>query len=180
VAAWLHIKAAGALVFAAAGRSENTGAAIPAKKMKAMPKALRVDERSEGISRRGGAGVAEPAVVMVVEDEDAVRRVVGEILQAAGYTVLEAKNGKEALRLARRKAAAITVLVADVVMPGVSGPELARELSESNPAMKTIFISGYAEQSRTEKQSAVKAFYLRKPFSADNLTQMVARAVAAT
>ncbi len=141
---------------------------------------LSVDERSKGMSRRGSAGVAAPAMVMVVEDEDAVRRVVGEILEGAGYMVLEAKNGEEALRLARRKRAAITVLVADVVMPGIRGPELARELSESNPDMKTIFISGYAEQFRTEKQSAVKAFYLRKPFSADGLTQMVALAVAAT
>jgi len=179
VAAWLQIKEGGA-TRVRGGREIGQHEAAIAVKNEGYAMGLSVDERSEGMSGRGSAGVADPAMVMVVEDEDAVRRVVGEILQAAGYAVLEAKNGEEALRLARRKAGAITVLVADVMMPGMSGPELARQLSKSNPDMKTIFISGYAEQFRTEKRSTAKAFYLRKPFSAHGLTQMVARAVAAT
>ena len=119
---------------------------------------------------------AAATVVMLVEDEDSVRRVAGEILQAAGYTVLEAKNGKEALGLAQRKEIEVKVLIADVIMPEMSGPEVAKELSREHPRLQTIFISGYPENILRGKQAVPNAFYLRKPFSVEALMGAVEKA----
>ncbi len=118
--------------------------------------------------------------MLIVEDEDAVRRVAGEILSSAGYAVLQAKNGMEALSLVERRGTAVDVLVADVVMPGMNGPELAEELRQRHPGVKTIFISGYPEHHLLSKGTGrVNAFYLYKPFSVKALTRIVAQAIAA-
>ncbi len=122
---------------------------------------------------KSSGGAAAGTVVMLVEDEDCVRRVAGEILQSAGFTVLEAKNGKEALRLVHRKALELRVLVADVIMPGMNGPELAKELLREYPRLKIIFISGYPENVLHGNQRLANAFYLRKPFSVEGLMRAV-------
>lgn len=121
--------------------------------------------------------VGPKATLLLVEDEDAVRRVAGEILTAAGHLVLQAKNGQEALNLLRRLGGTLDLLVADVVMPNMNGPELAKQLSLRYPAMKTIFISGYPEHQIMGKSRA-NAFYLYKPFSVEALTRIVAHALA--
>ncbi len=127
---------------------------------------------------RGRSG-ARPTVLLV-EDEDAVRRVAGEILSGAGYVVLEAKNGREALSLLERRRGTVDVLVADVVMPAMSGPELAQQLGRRYQGMATIFISGYPEHHIfTQGTARVNAFYLYKPFSVEALTKTVERALAA-
>lgn len=136
------------------------------------------EEKGKTIGKRKSrSGVAAGTVVMLVEDEDSVRRVAGEILQAAGYTILEAKNGKEALRLAQRKDIAIKVLIADAIMPEMSGAEVAKELSREHPGLQTILISGYPETILRGKQTVANAFYLRKPFSVEALMRAVERAV---
>ena len=89
----------------------------------------------------GGAG----QVVLVVEDEPAVRSVAGRILHRLGYTVLQAGNGEEALRLAEENAGAIHLLITDVVMPRMSGKELADRLKTGQPTMKVLFVSGYTD-----------------------------------
>jgi two-component system, cell cycle sensor histidine kinase and response regulator CckA len=123
------------------------------------------------------SGAAQRATVLVVEDEDAVRLVVGEILQGEGYVVHEAKNGREALSLLERKGVAVNVLVTDVVMPGMNGLDLAEELTGRDAQTKTIFISGYAEHPLLQRHTA-NAFYLRKPFSVEALTRIVSQALA--
>ncbi len=134
------------------------------------------EEKSRTSQDRGGTR----PLVLLVEDEDAVRRVAGEILSAAGYVVLQAKNGREALNLLERRGGTVEVLVADVVMPRMSGPELAQELSRRYEGLQTIFISGYPEHHFFAKGTArVNAFYLYKPFSVEALTRIVARALAA-
>lgn len=144
-----------------------------------------VGERGATLDREGekrlrkGRGAAGRTTVLLVEDEDAVRRVAGEILSGAGYAVLQAKNGVEALTLVERRGAMVDVLVSDVIMPAMNGPELAQELSQRHPGMKTIFISGYPEHHlRSQGTGRVNAFYLYKPFSVEALTGIVARAVA--
>jgi two-component system, cell cycle sensor histidine kinase and response regulator CckA len=119
---------------------------------------------------------AKTIVVMLVEDDDSVRRVAGEILTTAGYTILQAKNGQEALLLAERKAAAISVLIADVIMPEMSGPDVAKRLLRLHPQLRTIFISGYPENVLRNRQVVPNASYLRKPFSVEALMRAVSKA----
>ena len=84
-------------------------------------------------------------VVLVVEDEDRVRRLVVRILAEAGYVVLDAASNDAALRLAAERTEAIHLLLTDVVMPHGSGPELAQALTAVRPNLKVLFMSGYAE-----------------------------------
>src|SRR5439155_989330 len=81
--------------------------------------------------------------VLVVEDEDGVRNLVRDILQTAGYTVLEARHGAEALHVSERHVGPIHLMLTDVVMPEMSGRELAQRLAVLRPATKVLFMSGY-------------------------------------
>jgi CheY-like chemotaxis protein len=112
------------------------------------------------------------------------RSVTGErievILERAGYTVLPAGNGDEALQASRAWGKQIDVLVTDVVMPGMHGPELAHRLGQERPGMGVLYISGYAEDAVAGGgEFATPGGFLAKPFTADGLTRAVRRAVAA-
>jgi CheY-like chemotaxis protein len=112
--------------------------------------------------------------VVLVEDEDAVRRLAREILTQHGYTVLEAKDGPDALRLCQRHAGPIDLLVTDVVMPRMSGLRLADRLREQRPQIKTLFISGYLDDVLSEYgASAGDITLLQKPFAVATLTHKV-------
>jgi two-component system cell cycle sensor histidine kinase/response regulator CckA len=92
----------------------------------------------------GPVGSLGSETVLVVEDEDSVRRFVTKTLEFHGYTVISARDGVEALRIWDRNGTKIDLLLTDVVMPhGISGTELARRLSEAKPALKVILTSGY-------------------------------------
>ena len=81
--------------------------------------------------------------ILLVEDEEALRGLARESLEKYGYTVLEAGDGAEALRVSQQHEGAIHLLLTDVVMPHTSGRELARHLKSSRPGMKVLFMSGY-------------------------------------
>lgn len=107
-----------------------------------------------------------------MEDEAEVRQIMREALEADGYIVLVAGNGEEALELWHRYAARIDLVVSDVLMPRMTGPELVNRLSLLQPALKILFISGYAD----EKTAAAYGFrgpLLRKPFTPDVLIRKV-------
>jgi len=104
--------------------------------------------------------------ILLVEDESAVRKSAGEFLQASGYVVLEARNGADALDVTRNYDGAIDLVISDVVMPGMSGAQLAAVLSSERPATKTLFVSGYAESTVLRHgQVDVARRFLQKPFS---------------
>src|SRR6202008_5050465 len=84
------------------------------------------------------------APILLVEDEHAVREATAEFLRLQGYDVLEAKDGIDALSLARQQKAPLHLVITDVVMPNMSGGELARELGRLRPDTKFLFVSGYA------------------------------------
>ena len=107
--------------------------------------------------------------ILVVEDENAVRRLTCQILKRRGFTVLEASRGAEALTVAQQHAGAIDLLITDVVMPGMSGLELARQLTRVRPSMKVMFVSGYTEEMLDEYGSLAERVLLRKPFSPEEL-----------
>ena len=108
--------------------------------------------------------------VLVVEDEEALRCVVVDLLTELGYCVLSAANGKEALTLVQRSGV-IDLLVTDVVMPEMTGPELAAKVLESRPNLKVIFVSGYADSRLAALESfKPETVLVHKPFSIKILT----------
>jgi len=100
-------------------------------------------------------------------------------LQAAGYHVISARSGIEALQLFRERGGRISLLVTDVVMPGMNGPDLAEKLAALQPGLKTIYMSGYTDSTllRDGVQEAGRV-YLQKPFTLDALTCVVREALA--
>jgi two-component system cell cycle sensor histidine kinase/response regulator CckA len=112
--------------------------------------------------------------VMLVEDEDPVRIFGARALRNKGYNVLEARSGEAALELMGETAETIDLLITDVVMPKMDGPGLVREVRETHPDMKVIFISGYTEDSfRQHLDSDSNIHFLPKPFSLKQLATKV-------
>jgi CheY-like chemotaxis protein len=118
--------------------------------------------------------IVETITVLLVEDQDMVRRFASDVLTARGYRVLEASNGVEALKLAAN-VPEISVLVTDVVMPLMSGLELAGRLEKLRPDLRTLFVSGYSfDQEFSTDQLSAKRAYLQKPYTPEQLCQHVA------
>jgi len=112
--------------------------------------------------------------ILLVEDEDVVRGLTRKILMQAGYSVLDARGGEEAIRLCRAHAGPIDLLLTDVVMPGVSGKEVADRLLESRPAIRVLFMSGYTDEAIVQHgvlDANVK--FIQKPFTWVGLTRKV-------
>ena len=104
--------------------------------------------------------------VLLTEDEQDVREIAREFLESGGYRVLEAKDGAEAIRLAAENRGKIQLLVTDMVMPGMTGQELAARLQSEHPGLCVVFMSGYSEHAVTEMANANPSVrLLSKPFS---------------
>jgi len=117
--------------------------------------------------------------VLVVEDEEAVRHLLCRVLRAKGYRVLEAANAEAAIIAATAAAEAIHLLLTDIVMPGLGGPALAAQLSADRPAMRVLFITGYAPEAVERRSHLVEAGgLLEKPFTADQLARKVREVLA--
>lgn len=125
------------------------------------------------VEERQGAA-PDPETVLLVEDEKSVRKVVFEILRSRGYRLLQAGDGVEALELAAEHEGPIDVLLTDVMMPNMKGPELSRRLLETRPEMVVIFMSGYSEDDvLSERVRRGQARLVRKPFTPQGLAQEV-------
>jgi signal transduction histidine kinase len=112
--------------------------------------------------------------ILVVEDEEQVRRLTSQILRRHGYIVLEAANGHAAIERCDQHDDPITLLITDVVMPGMSGPHLAATLVARDPDMKVLFTSGYADAAVVEHGLADRSVaFLQKPFTQSDLTRKV-------
>lgn len=112
--------------------------------------------------------------ILLVEDEEAVRGLILSSLQRHGYHVLAAQDGPEALRIATAHQGALDLILTDVVMPDLSGPELAKQVHAAYPQAKLLFMSGYTDDAvvRHGLNEAEMAF-IQKPFSPENLVQKV-------
>jgi len=130
----------------------------------------RVDEPPEPLSPRPlPAGVRGTETVLLVEDEDALRSLLRELLESFGYAVLEAGQGADALRVAAGHAGRIDLLLSDIVMPQMTGRELAERLGRVRPGLKVLFMSGYAAGVAPQHEIPAEAAYIEKPFTADAL-----------
>ncbi|HEX4384084.1 MAG TPA: response regulator [Myxococcales bacterium] len=124
---------------------------------------------------------AEPTVdlhgtetVLLVEDEEQVRKLAHAILTRAGYRVIEAANGAEALRLPGTR---VDLLLTDMVMPRVSGVTLAAQLSVQRPGLRVVFMSGYTDTSAGEQGLPPGAVFVQKPFTPELLLRKVRQAL---
>jgi len=112
--------------------------------------------------------------VLLVEDEEAVRVLARRVLKAQGYHVLEARRTGDAIRLAETYPGPIPLMVTDIVMPQMSGPDLARRLAASRPEMKVLFMSGYPGGSVDQLQGLdAAATFIQKPFTSATLSRKV-------
>jgi CheY-like chemotaxis protein len=113
-------------------------------------------------------------VILVVEDEHAVRALIRDVLQSLGYMVLEAANGNEALDLVERHKEPISMMLTDVVMPGMSGRELADRLILLRPKTRVLYMSGYTDDAVFHHGVVPSGVpFLQKPFTSDALARKV-------
>ncbi len=129
-----------------------------------VPKKKRAPRRSTARPRIGR--------ILLVEDEDAVRHLARAVLEHHGHTVAEYSSAEDALAMARRVKLPFDVLVSDVVMPGMQGDVLAREITELWPKVKVLLVSGYVERAAALRSDRVS--FLAKPFALDDLAGRVA------
>ncbi len=112
--------------------------------------------------------------ILLVEDEDAVRMFTSRALSNKGYAVLEAASGEDGLKVLEESSTQPRVIVTDVMMPGMTGPEMVEIIRQTHPETKVIFISGYAEDVFKENYGDARDFYfLPKPFTLDQLAAKV-------
>jgi PAS domain S-box-containing protein len=136
----------------------------------------RIEDALEKVakSERLPVSLRGAGTILLVEDEEAVRDLVRESLQQNGYTVLEAKDGTEALQISKRYKGPIHLLLTDVIMPGMNGRELAQGLASSHPDMKVLYMSGYTENAVVHDGVLDSGMaLLQKPFTRDQLAKRV-------
>ena len=116
--------------------------------------------------------------ILLVDDEEAVRKTGKERLERAGYTVLTASGGEMALDIYRQKTSKIHLVLLDLIMPGMSGVSCLYELLQTDPGVKVVIISGYSPDEETmEVIEACTNGYLRKPYTGDQLLSTVRKAI---
>jgi hypothetical protein len=126
------------------------------------------------------AAASQAGTILLVEDEHSLRDMMCEMLDTAGYTVLAAKSPAEAVRLVQQHSGPLDLLLTDVVMPGMRGPELAETLRAIRPGLKVLVMSGYTDETMSVQGSVVPdAQFIQKPFSEATLLAKVAAALAA-
>ncbi len=117
--------------------------------------------------------------VLLVEDEDVVRALARRVLEQRGYTVLECRNGHEAIGLAETHEGDIDLLLTDVVMPGMRGHEVADRVAATRPEIRVVYMSGYADEALLGRAAEGGSHLLEKPFSNDALARKVREALEA-
>jgi CheY-like chemotaxis protein len=147
------------------GRGTSFAVYLPRIEARAIPE--RSAPREE--PRRGGR-----ETVLFVEDEVALRDLIHRVLTNGGYTVLAAGDGQEALGLVEAHAGPIDIIVTDVIMPLMSGPELAARIRKRNPGVRLLYVSGYtSDQLRSQTELGADATLLPKPFTSDGLLRKI-------
>jgi len=153
------VKEAGALLRTDNRSGQGAGFAIyfPAVESENLASKQTVPEKTLTSSR----------TILVVEDDDAVRIPATEFLKMEGFKVLQAKTGVEALNIAQQKRVPVDLLITDVIMPVMSGHQVARELAETYPGLKVLYMSGDAAQNQSQDD------VLQKPFRLDKLNEKI-------
>jgi CheY-like chemotaxis protein len=139
-----------------------------------LPRTEEVPERALRPPPRLPREIAAPGgTILVVDDERVVRRVVARMLERSGYTVLTAGDGPEALEISDTHDGRIDLLLTDMVLPGMPGPEVAELLTSRRPETRVLFSSGYPGDEITRRGLNADSPYLEKPFSHETLSLVV-------
>ncbi|MGA7122650.1 MAG: PAS domain S-box protein [Polyangiaceae bacterium] len=161
------------------GIVRQSGGAIVAESALAAGATFRIYlKRDDGTQERAPGSVpalrAAPGgeTVLVVEDEEALRKVVCRVLTGAGYKVLVAADAAEALLLGEQRGSEVSLVLTDVIMPGMNGRQLVQRLFPRCPAAKVMFMSGYADDA-IERLDVLGHDFLRKPFNGETLVRKV-------
>jgi DNA-binding NtrC family response regulator len=118
-------------------------------------------------------------VILVVDDEPEVRKLVGVMVSKQGYRVLTADSGETALQEYEKNNGPIDLLLTDVVAPGMSGPMLADKLAQRQPGLRVLFMSGYDDTAVVQKYVVERGYeLLHKPFTVDELVSKVTEVLA--
>ncbi len=141
-----------------------------------MPRTDEQVRRTQAVAKTNWAA-GNHETVMVVEDESEVRELACEFLSAAGYRVVAAQDGIEALDIAERLGKSIRVVLTDVVMPRMRGPALVKQLKTLVPNAKIVYMTGYLEQSEGSVRFLEDTFLLEKPFSRESVVRLVGEAL---
>ena len=140
-----------------------------------LPRSGAADPATKRSAEHNGRG---SATVLIVEDEAPVRDLAARVLKRLGYAVLEAANGAAALDVIQSRGNEIDLALCDVVMPGITGSELARRITERLPDVKIVFMSGYTEDEILRRGLLLSEMaFIEKPFSPSQLGAAVARAL---
>ena len=123
------------------------------------------------------AGLPEEGTVLLVEDDRAVRRVAARFLEQHGYRVIVAEDVADALRIAKGDHRTIDLLLTDIVMPTLNGPDLAQRIVEWRPSMRVLYVSGYADALGHEAGDRQRIEVVHKPFTSDTLASAVRKAL---
>ncbi len=116
--------------------------------------------------------------ILLVEDENTVRKLLREVLERSGYEVLACSHPEEGIETCRRHLGTIDLLLTDIVMPGMNGKEMATRIAKMLPGLRIVFMSGYTEHVLLQDGELDTRFeYLQKPFSMQALRQRMARVI---
>ncbi len=135
--------------------------------------------RVDGVAEKHATPVARAVqggreTVLLVEDEESVRQLVRETLAAKGYRVVEASDGEAGIAAAAQHDGKIDLVITDVVMPGIGGRELVKQLASMRPGTKVLYLSGYTQDSILSEGTIERgAAFLQKPFTLQNLSRKV-------
>jgi two-component system cell cycle sensor histidine kinase/response regulator CckA len=163
------IEQSGGHIFVSSEQGKGTEFIIMLKKTDAKAKVIEVEKPTPKQADLTGVGT-----VLIVEDEEPVRMFTVRALKNKGYNVLEAYNGERALEIMAEVGDKVDIIVSDVVMPGISGPEMAEEIKKTRPNIKIIFVSGYGEDAFRENYGDVRDFhFLPKPYTLNQLAAKV-------
>ena len=149
------------------GRGTTFHVHFPRHESRTLPVVLPSTDRPATIPTQTGT-------ILVVEDDDAVRSLTATVLENAGYAVLLAGTGEEALARCAALAVAPDLVLTDVVMPGMNGNELVKKLAERYPKLKIAFLSGYSSDTVERYGGEDRPVaYLQKPYSPESLSRFV-------
>ena len=123
---------------------------------------------------RSLAPITGTETILLAEDEESVRKLLHSVLEACGYQIIEAADGREALRLFEQNPGSIDLLLTDVIMPGLNGSDLYRAASAHKPDLKVIYMSGYTGDVLLNNAACAEGrSFLRKPLKLDVLAAVI-------
>lgn len=121
-----------------------------------------------------GNSISHSERILVIEDDDDVRKVVRAALKSKGYEILEATNVDQAIDLATSNCGHLDLVLTDLIMPGLNGRKIAQRITERDPKVHVLFMSGYTEDLLEEEDADIEgAAFIGKPFTLENLLKKV-------